>query len=176
MRLSPLDIQHMEFASGLSGYNKRQVRDFLLRVAEAHEDLLRENQRLSEDLQKQAQRIDELQRAELELKRAVIAAERIGNEMKINAKREAELTLREAEQRKESVMREIQLRVKEAQADIARLEKERDLFREQFRGMLQAFERSIDHVGLAGPQRRQARPSGSAQNPEQQPAKVLKSS
>jgi cell division initiation protein len=147
MRLSPLDIQHMEFASSLSGYTKRQVRDFLERVAEAHEELLRENARLTDELHKQSRRVEELQSAEADLKRAVIAAERIGNEMKINAKREAELMLRDAEQRKEHILREAQLRIKEAQADIARLEKERDLFREQFRGMLHAFERSIDHVG-----------------------------
>lgn len=154
MKLSPLDIQHMEFSSGLNGYSKRQVRDFLARAAEHYEDVLRENQRLGDEVNKLQRRVEELQHAELELKRAVIAAERIGNEMKQNAKREAELMLREAEQRKDALLREAQFRVKETQAEVARLEKERDLFREQFRGMLHAFERSIDHVGLAGPRKR----------------------
>ncbi len=159
MKLSPLDIQHTEFPTGMNGYAKRQVRAFLERVAEGYEELLRENQRLSEELQKQGRRLEELQNAEQELKRTVIAAERIGNEMKQNAKREAELLLREAEGRKETLLREAGHKIKEIQADIARLEKERDLFREQFRGMLHAFERSLEHVGLNGPQRRPSRPA-----------------
>lgn len=171
MKLSPLDIQHIEFSSGLNGYSKRQVRDFLIRVADHYEDLLSENRRLSDEVAQLKQRVEELQHAELELKRAVIAAERIGNEMKQNAKREAELMLREAEQRKDALLREAQLKIKEVQAEVARLEKERDLFREQFRGMLHAFERSIDHVGLAGPRKR----VGEASDP-QAAKRVLKAS
>ena len=156
MKLSPLDIQHMEFATAMNGYAKRPVREFLERVAESYEEVLRENQRAAEEMQKLQRRLEELQSAEQDLKRAVIAAERIGNEMKVNAKREAELLLREAEGRRDVILRDAQLRAKEAQLDIARLERERDLFREQFRGMLKAFERSLDHVGLNGPQRRAA--------------------
>ena len=34
MKLSPLDIQHMEFSRTVNGYNRRQVREFLERVAD----------------------------------------------------------------------------------------------------------------------------------------------
>lgn len=146
MKYSPLDIQHMEFSSGLNGYTKNQVRNFLGKVAEQTEDLLREQQRLNDELYKRDRRVEELQSAELELKRAVIAAERIGNEMKQNAKREAQLLLKEAETSRDAMVREAQTRVKELNQDLTRLERERDLFREQFRGMLQAFERSLDHI------------------------------
>lgn len=146
MRLSPLDIQHADFDSGLNGYNKRQVRDLLARVADQTEDLLRDNQSLKDELKKAEQRIEELQTAEVELKRTVIAAERIGNELKENAKREAELTMQDAEQRKEEIQRQIESRIRDAKAEIMRLEKEQELFREQFRGMLKAFERSLDNM------------------------------
>ena len=144
MKFSPLDIQHMEFGSSLNGYTKNQVRDFLEKLAEQTEDLLREQQRLNVELTKRDRRIEELQSAELELKRAVIAAERIGNEMKQNAKREAQLLLKDAESSRDDMVREAQARVREVNNDLTRLERERDLFREQFRGMLQAFERSLD--------------------------------
>ncbi len=144
MKFSPLDIQHMEFGNALNGYTKNQVRDFLEKLAEQTEDLLREQQRLHDELSKRERRIEELQSAELELKRAVIAAERIGNEMKQNAKREAQLLLKDAENSRDDMVREAQARVKELNNDLNRLERERDLFREQFRGMLQAFERSLD--------------------------------
>ena len=144
MKLSPMDIQHMEFDTGFSGYSKRQVRECLVKLAEQTEELLRNQQKLLGEIEQRDRKIDELREAETELKRAVIAAERIGHEMKQNAKREAELTLREAEQRKEIILRETKLRHKELNSDLVRLEKELDLFREQFRGMLRAFERSLD--------------------------------
>ena len=96
MKLSPLDIQHMEFARSVQGYNRRQVKDFLERVADEQEDLIREIQGVRDELQRQVERMEELQAAEADLKRAVIAAERIGNQIKENARKEAELVVKEA--------------------------------------------------------------------------------
>jgi cell division initiation protein len=144
MKLNVLDIENKDFASSLSGYNKKQVRDYLDAVSEQLEDLQRENQTLRDELARKEKRIDDLQVAETELKRAVIAAERIGTEMKQNAKREAELVIKEAEYLKEDMIRDAETRLKEARFELSRLEKEYQLFREQFRGMLHAFERSLD--------------------------------
>ncbi len=144
MKLNPLDVEHTEFRNTFNGYHKQQVREFLQKVAAGLESLNKENQQLREDIGRREKRIDELQQAEMELKRAVIAAERIGTEMKQNAKREAELVLREAEHLKEDMIRDAEGRLKEARYELARLEKEYQLFREQFRGTLHAFERSLD--------------------------------
>lgn len=136
MRLSPLDIQHMEFERGVSGYKRSQVRAFLERVAAEREELLKELQALRDEVEEQERRIESLESAETDLRQAVIAAERIGNQMKDNARREAELILEGAEAERKSV-----------EADVARLKTLRDDFREQFRGMLQAYRQSLDAVG-----------------------------
>lgn len=136
MRLSPLDIQHMEFERGVSGYKRSQVRAFLERVAAEREELLKELQALRDEVDEQARRIEALQSAETDLRQAVIAAERIGNQMKDNAKREAELIVAGAESERKAV-----------EADVARLQTLRDDFREQFRGMLEAYRQSLDAVG-----------------------------
>ena len=101
MRLSPLEIEHMEFPRGAGGYQRRHVRDFLERVASDVADLLRELQELQGELDASRQQVSELQAKEAELQRAVIAAERIANEIKENAKREAKLILDEAERVRE---------------------------------------------------------------------------
>lgn len=133
MRLSPLDIQHMEFERGVSGYRPAQVRAFLERIASEREDLLKEVQALRERLEHQAARIEELQQAESDLRQAVIAAERVGNQIKESARTEATLIKREAE-----------ADLRDAKTELARLRSLQDSFREQFRGMLHAFERSLD--------------------------------
>jgi cell division initiation protein len=144
VKLSPLDIEHMEFSTGVGGYGKRQVREFLERVSQQLEETLRENQSLRDEIKKRDERIEELQVGEVELKRAVIAAERIANEIKENAKQEASLIVREADGQRTGMLREAETRLRSARAELARLEKEQQLFREQFRGLLKAFERGLD--------------------------------
>jgi DivIVA domain-containing protein len=73
MRLSPLDIQHMEFQRTASGYHRRQVREFLERVAMEREELLRDVQNLREELDLRNEQITELQAAEAELRRSASA-------------------------------------------------------------------------------------------------------
>jgi cell division initiation protein len=144
MKLSPLDIEHQEFDTSVGGFNKKQVREFLARVADTFEGSLRENQALREDIAKRDKRIEELQTAEAELKRTVIAAERIANEIKQNAKREAELIVEEAEGTRSKIIRDAEERLKSSSSELARLEREHRLFREQFRGLLKAYERSLE--------------------------------
>lgn len=149
MKLSPLDIQHMEFSRSMSGYQRQQVREFLERIADEREDLLRDNQSLRDELSKKDKRIEELQSTEMELKRTIIAAERIANELKDNARREADLIVQEAEQRKREVLRETEERLGRSRSELERLNREQRIFREQFRGMLEAFSRSLDDLPSA---------------------------
>src|SRR5690625_199933 len=171
MNLSPLDIQHMEFPSGLNGYGKRQVREFLERVSRELEDVLRENQQLRDEMKRKDGQIEELEDSEAELKRVVIAAERIANEIRENAKREADLLVKEAEQkrseilsdadsrhermireaenRRSEVITDAETRLREARNELLRLEREQRLFREQFRALLQAFARNLEAAPLS---------------------------
>jgi cell division initiation protein len=147
VRLSPLEIEHMEFPRGAGGYQRRHVRDFLERVASEVADLLKEVQDLQGELDASRQQVAELQAKEAELQRAVIAAERIANEIKENAKREAKLILDEAERVRERRLADLDAEVARTRADLDRLQREQALFREQFRALLQAYSRSLEALG-----------------------------
>src|SRR5690606_3374707 len=134
----------MEFPRGAGGYQRRHVRDFLERVASDVGELLKELQDLQGELDAARQQVAELQAKEAELQRAVIAAERIANEIKENAKREAKLILDEAERVRERRLADLDDEVARTRADLDRLNRERALFREQFRGLLQAYSRSLE--------------------------------
>jgi cell division initiation protein len=158
MRLSPLDIQHMEFQRGAGGYHRRQVREFLERLALEREELVGELQAAHEDLDRKDAIIEELQTAEAELQRAIIAAERIGNEIKENAKKEAQLILQGAERLKEDRLHAAEERLREVTGEVARLEREYALFREQFRGMLEAYGRALESEPRRGRSASDGRP------------------
>jgi cell division initiation protein len=206
MKLSPLDIQHAEFGSAMNGYNRRQVREFLDRMASELEAVLRENQKLRDSGKQFSEQINELQSSEAELKRVVIAAERIASEIRENAKREASLTVQEAqgssqniraeaeafrqklvaeaeafkqnlvaeaERKRHDMLTEADAQLKEARAELLRLEREQRLFREQFRALLQAFARNLESgpVALAAGRRasERQRPVQAARPPGENP-------
>src|SRR5690606_8353674 len=144
MRLSPLDIEHMEFPRGAGGYQRRHVRDFLERVAEDVSELLRGMQAMQAELDSARARIAELQTAEAALRRADTAAERIGDETKENAKREAKVLIADAERVRDTRLGELDSQVNRALTDLDRLARERNLFRAQFKGLLSAYLGSLE--------------------------------
>jgi cell division initiation protein len=139
MDLTPLDVRYQEFPRAFRGYRVKEVRAYLARVAGVMEGLLEENQRLKDLLREKEEELARLQEAEGELKRAVVAAERIGRELKAQAEREAELILKEARAAKEQVLREAAEELKRLRAEAERVRTERNLFIDQFRGLLQGY-------------------------------------
>ena len=97
MKRTPLDVRHQEFTNALSGYSKKDVREFLMSVAEDFEEYERGMRNNQERIAQLEAQVNELRQGEETLKRAVVSAERISNEMKLNAEREASLRIKNAE-------------------------------------------------------------------------------
>lgn len=143
-RLTPLDIAHAEFSRAAGGYNRGEVRAFLERISVEVEELKREVQALTRQLDEQGEEVQALKVAEDDLRSAVVAAERIAADVRRGAEREAELILGEAERQRKQLLTNATDALRRAKAEFTRLETERALFKEQFRGLLTAYLRSLD--------------------------------
>ncbi|MBB6096639.1 cell division initiation protein [Deinobacterium chartae] len=139
MKLTPLDIRHQEFSGAISGYSRKEVREFLEEVSDFLEEVLRQNQGLEERIQDLERRIEEYRQGEEELRRTVISAERISHEIKANAQKEAELIVREAEAAKEKLLREGIQKSREIRMEIEAARNERAQFLAQYRSLLRSF-------------------------------------
>jgi cell division initiation protein len=144
MDLTPLDVRYQEFPTAFRGYQKEAVRAYLAQVAEAMEGLIRENETLKAQLQALEEENARLKEAEGELKRAVVAAERIARELKAQAEREAELIRKEAMAAKEQVLREAAEELRRLRGEMERARQEKALFLGQFRALLQGY---LDSLG-----------------------------
>jgi len=144
VKLSPLDVRHMEFERGAMGYRQRAVREFLERLADEIEDVLRELQGLRQALVERDATIEDLRATEAELKRAVVAAERIGNEIKEQARSEAAAITRHARRERVHVLQETTAELEAARSELVRLEQTQALVREQLRGHLTGFLTALD--------------------------------
>jgi DivIVA domain-containing protein len=94
--LTPHDIRAQEFQAAMRGYNKVQVDEFKLRVSEEVERLLRERLQWEERLKNMQEQLRAFRDRERAMNEALIAAQQLRTDAKVQADREAETIIREA--------------------------------------------------------------------------------
>lgn len=97
MNISSKDIKKRDFKKSLRGYDTDEVDAFLETVSSHYEKLLVENKNQSERIKSLLQDIDIYKENELNLQKAIIKSQEIGEQIVENAKRKSELIVREAE-------------------------------------------------------------------------------
>jgi cell division initiation protein len=142
--LTPLDIRYQEFRLGLRGYSVAEVREYLGRAADVQTALIEENERMRSYIRELEAELAKSREGEAELKRAVVAAERIAREIKSQAEREAELIKRETESERQAALQELVEQMKRIKTDIEQVRNDRELFVGQFRALLEGYMASLD--------------------------------
>src|ERR1700709_2322073 len=99
MNVSPLDLRQQRFHSRFRGFDKVEVASFLAAVAEDYEQALRETDRLRQDLASMEAVLAEHRLHEQNLRSTLTTAQRLSEELKGSAEKEAERIVREAEGR-----------------------------------------------------------------------------
>jgi cell division initiation protein len=105
MRITPHDIRQQQFTVRMfRGFDPSEVDAFLEDVADDYEGLLKENALLKEQISASEERSRGVIEREKNLHDVMVTTQRLVDEMKSAAKREAELIVREAELRGEKAV------------------------------------------------------------------------
>ena len=105
MRITPHDIRQQQFTVRMfRGFDPSEVDAFLEDVADDYEGLLKENALLKEQIAASEERSRGVIEREKNLHDVMVTTQRLVDEMKSAAKREAELIVREAELRGEKAV------------------------------------------------------------------------
>lgn len=144
MKITPLDIQQMEFKVRLRGYDRQEVQHFLEDLAANMEDLARENTTLREKLNAVEDELAGLKKTEATLTRALISTQALTDELKQAAQRDAELIMKEAELKAAEIMREARGELAGMQRDLSDLHKQKVVAIERLRSTLRTFERLLE--------------------------------
>jgi len=138
MRIGPQDIRQQQFTVKLvRGFDPQEVDAFLEDVAEDYESVLKEAALLKEQLavlEERSRGINDLERT---LQDTLVTAQRLSEEIKSSAKREAQLILQEAELRSEKML-------EEARGEEARLRTDLDTLRRLRRQVVEDFRSTVD--------------------------------
>ena len=153
MRLSPLDVRQQQFTVKMfRGFDPQEVDAFLEDVAEDYETVLRENAALKEQLGGHEERARNVTEAEKTLKDTLMTTQRVADEMRENAKREAQLILREASLNGEKLMDEARAEEAKLRTEIQALKRTRRQLVEELRATMERYQRAFTaDLGVAGP-------------------------
>jgi cell division initiation protein len=146
-RLTAMDVEQQQFGRALRGYDAEAVRLYLRSVAEEIGRLHLDNGRLLEENGALRRELDELRGRERTLQQTLVSAQGFSDELKDRARREAELVVQEARQRADDVVRASQQRLVQLEADVSRIQMDRELIEGRLRTMLE------QHLSLIGQRR-----------------------
>lgn len=141
--LTPLDIQKQTFARVLKGYNADEVRGYLHLVAEEIERLVKDVDRLARDNAKLREDLDEHNARERILKDTLLSAQKVSEDVKANARKEAELIVKDAELLSERLVSQAMARVGDLQRAIQDLKIERKMARNKLQTMLDTLQQMV---------------------------------
>ena len=139
MKITPLDINQQQFKGKLlGGIDAEDVDAFLQLVSQSMEDLIRENSALKERGQEINTAMDEMRQREVALRETMLAAQKITEEMKANAQKEAAMIVSEAELKGERIVADAEQRLVQLNNQIRDLRREKVQFENALKSLLDA--------------------------------------
>jgi len=144
MRITPLDIQQKQFPMKFRGFDVEEVYAFLEIIREEMEDLLRENANLKENIQRLENQIKDYKDIETTLRETLLTAQQMAEDYKTNARKEAELVVKEAELRADSMLKDTQEKVIKIHEDIVDLKGIRRHFKEEIKRLVESHLKMLE--------------------------------
>lgn len=141
--LTPLEIQKQTFARRFKGFDSDDVRAYLHVVAEEIERLLRENDRLARENSILREDLEDHANRERILKDTLLSAQKVAEDLTGNARKDAELIVKDAELLAERVVAQAMQRVSDLERTIADLKIERRAARNRLQAGLDTMQQMI---------------------------------
>jgi cell division initiation protein len=141
--LTPLEIQKQTFSRAIKGYHPDEVRAYLHLVAEEIERLLRENDRLTRETMNLREDLEDHSNRERILKDTLLSAQKVAEDLTANARKEAELIVKDAELLSERLIGQAMQRVGDLEKSIQDLKIERRAARNRLQSTLDGIQQMI---------------------------------
>lgn len=145
MKLSSIDIQRQRFQVKLKGYDQDEVQNFLLSIAEQMEDLMRQNDQYKQEIDRLKDILNDYEERDKILKNTLVTAQKTSETLTSNAKREADLIVREAEFKGSKLMEHAQQQVLRIQKDMLDLKLQRKALQDKILTSIQIMQKMLEY-------------------------------
>jgi cell division initiation protein len=145
MKISSIDIQRQKFQVKLKGYDQEEVNNFLIVVAEQVEDLTRQNEQYRQEIDRLKELLSDFEERDKILKNTLVTAQKTSEALTSNAKKEAELIVKEAEFKAAKVMEHAQSQVLRIQKDMLDLKLQRKALQDKIQTSIQIMQKLLEY-------------------------------
>lgn len=144
MNITPLDITQKQFRRTFRGLDAEEVEAFLALVAAEFEGLVKENLALREDNQRKADELADHKGRERALQETLVTAQKASEEIRESARKEAEITISDAELQAEKIVQGAHARFLRIVDDINELKRQRVQFEAGVRTLVESHLKLLD--------------------------------
>ncbi len=144
MKITPLDIRKQMFRKVLRGFDEHEVNAFLELIASQVEELLQKNRGLEEQIASMEVQVENYRKIEEALRNALVTAEKVARETKMNADQEVEHTLKDAQHRAQRAVESARGILEGVQNDLSEMAKQRRDYLTRFRLLVETQLKMLD--------------------------------
>ena len=146
--LTPMDIHNKEFKRGFRGYSEEDVDAFMDSIAGDYEKVYREYCELKERCDKLQDKLTQYEKMEATMNSTLMLAQQTAENVKVSARKEADLILQETENKKKQMMNETTMSLQSSQQVVEKLKAQTHAFRAKCRAILTSQLRLLDDMVL----------------------------
>ncbi|MFH1624965.1 MAG: DivIVA domain-containing protein [Pseudomonadota bacterium] len=144
MRIAPLDIQEHQFKVKFRGFDREEVESFLEFISNELRDLTQENNALKAGLKEKETMITEYREREKSINESIAIAQKITEDIKSNAEKEAKLIISDAEMKAEKIIDNANRELADITKEVLDLKKQRVQFDSALRSLVEAHQKILD--------------------------------
>ena len=144
MAITPLEIQKMRFSQKMRGYDPTEVEGFLSLLAEELAARIAQSDKLERENRYYRQRLEETEHREHQLQQTLLRAQKVSDDITANARREAELMVKEAEIAADKIVQQAIEQSTRFESKIAELRTARRELQLKFKNTLDLFQRILE--------------------------------
>lgn len=138
MSLSPLDIHNKQFSRSFRGYSEEEVNEFLDQVIKDFELLIKEKKKIEQENEELRDKLGHFSNIEESLSKSILVAQETAEEVKANAKKEAQLIIKEAEKNADRIINESLAKSRKISMEIDDLKRKAATYQSRFRSLVEA--------------------------------------
>jgi cell division initiation protein len=144
MKIAPIDISHKNFRRKAFGLDADEVTDFLKLVAEEMESLIRERNKLKEEIRDKELNLLEYKERDKVLRDTITTAQRMAEKMREDSERESKIILNDAAQKAEMIVRDARDSLKRVYQEITDIKRSKMQFETNLRAIVQTHLNMLD--------------------------------
>jgi cell division initiation protein len=146
MKVSPLDLRQVRFRKSFRGFDRAEVAALMTEVAEDYEHALREVDQLRQEVSKMEALLEQHREHERDLRNTLMTAQKLSDDIRLNAEAQARQIIREAEGRSDLLLQKTQARLEDVQREIDGMKMKRREVETTLESSISALKSTLEFV------------------------------